>query len=321
MSILSRIRKALLSRNLNDEIGLIRTQYGFQMKKEEVPALVIFCLDSRSSKVGFADRLRGMVSCFAYAKAIGVPFRIEHLSPFDLTDYLVPDRYDWRLKDGEKSYNLRYSNPVFMIQRTVGKRSMRLFRLNQRRQHHIYTNANYLKEVNRKYRTSFQFHELFHELFKPSCKLEDALSKHRDQLMAQEGYISVSFRFMQLMGDFKDCRGEILPDDEKADLLTRSLSVIGELHDKERKTILVTSDSQTFLDKASALDFVYIVPGKTGHIGFSQGQDVHDKMFLDFFLISQARHVYMAFSGKMYRSIFAKTAAWTNNVPYDEIAF
>ena len=321
MSMLSRIRKALLPRNINDEIGLIRTQYGFRMEKKEVPALVISCLDSRSSRLGFADRLRGMVSCFAYAKAIGVPFRIEHLSPFALTDYLVPGSYDWRLKEGEKSYNLRYANPVFMIQRKVGKRSMRLFRLNKRRQHHIYTNAHYLEEINRTYRTSFQFHELFQELFKPSVRLEDALSGHLNHLQGPEGYVSVSFRFMQLMGDFKDCRGEVLSDDEKSDLLARSLSVIGQLHEKENNTILVTSDSQTFLNKASTLDYVYIAPGKTGHIGFSQGQDIYDKVFLDFFLISRAEHVYMAYSGKMYRSNFAKTAARTNHVPYDEIEF
>ena len=126
---------------------------------------------------------------------------------------------------------------------------------------------------------------------------------------------------MLLMGDFKDCRGEVLSDDEKSDLLARSLSVIGQLHEKENKTILVTSDSQTFLDKASTLDYVYIAPGKTGHIGFSQGQDIYDKVFLDFFLISRAEHVYMAYSGKMYRSNFAKTAVRTNYVPYDEIEF
>ena len=320
MSVLSGIRRRLFSTNLNDEFVLIRKEFFLRLKKEKVPVLVISCLDSRTATSGFADRLRGMISCYAYAKAIGVPFRIEHISPFELNDYLVPNDYDWRLQAGEKSMNLLYANPVFFLCHEIGYHSLRFLRICKRRQHHLFTNSDYIKDINNKYHRGFRFNELFHELFKPSPSLDKVLDTHRAKL-GTEGYISISFRFMQLMGDFKDCKGDVLSEKERRMLLDKSLSVVHQLYQKEKKRILVTSDSQSFIDEVIQYPFVYVAPGKIGHIGYAQGTDVYEKMFVDFFLISQAEHVYMAFSGKMYRSNFAKTAALSTGVPYDEMQY
>lgn len=79
------------------------------------------------------------------------------------------------------------------------------------------------------------------------------------------------------------------------------------LFEQNQKTILVTSDSQTFIDAVSKLDFVYVVPGKIGHIGYLQGCEIVEKMLLDFYLISQADHVYSAQSGEMYGGAFANS--------------
>lgn len=321
MSVLSRLRRQLFSADVNDEICLIRQYYRLELTRKKAPILIISCLDSRISSVGFADRLRGMVSCYAYAKAINVPFRIEHVAPFDLSEYLVPNLYDWTLKSGEKDYNLLYSDPIVFMQHTIEQHSLKLFRLSKNRQHHLYTNASYLKDINSRYHTNYSFLELYQELFKPSSFLEDLLETHLKQLHSCGGYISISFRFMQLMGDFKDCGGETLSEGDKLDLLQRSLSIVNGLYEKHQKTVFVTSDSQTFLNEASKLANVYIAPGTIGHIGFSQERGIYDKMFTDFYLISQADHVYMAHSGKMYRSNFAKMAASTSGAQYDEIAY
>ena len=262
-----------------------------------------------------------MISCYAYAKAIGTPFRIEHICPFDLSDYLVPNHYDWLLKPGEKSLNLKYASPVFFICTVLGYHSLKFFRISKKRQHHLFTNSNYIKDINERYHKDYIFNELFSELFKPSVILEKELSVHQKELKKSGGFISVSFRFMQLMGDFKDCYGDVLPEKEKVELVEKSLSVIRNLYEKEQKTLLVTSDSQSFLNEAAKLDFVYVVPGKIGHIGFSNERDVYIKMFVDFLLISRADHVYMAHSGKMYRSNFARTAALSGGAPYDVITY
>lgn len=319
MSILSKIRKCVFSNNFNREFEFIRSKYKLRLVKEEIPNLVISCLDGRTSRHGFADKIKGMVSCYAYAKAINVPYRIEHIVPFDLSEYLVPNTYDWQLKEGEKSYNLLYANPVFLIQNRDDYHSMRLFRINKHRQHHIFTNALYLlDEINCKYNKNYRFGELFQELFKPSLSLKEKISKL--EIYGKE-YISISFRFMQLMGDFKDSWGDILPEEDRTELLNESLSVVKSIYEKEQKTILVTSDSQTFIDAVSKLDYVYVIPGKIGHIGHSKEDGVYEKVLLDFYMISQATHVYMAHSGKMYRSNFAITAAMSTDVPYDEITY
>jgi hypothetical protein len=322
MSILSRIRKKLLSANYNREFELkLKAGYKYYFRKEQVPTLIISCLDGRASVAGFADRLRGIVSCYAYAKATGTPFRIEHIDPFNLEEFLTPNSYDWRLKEGEKSYNLRYVRPLFMIQDSPGKKSMRFFRA-KKIQLHLYTNANYIDEINRRQNTNYRFDELYKELFRPSLALESILNIHRSRLISESmGYVSVSFRFMQLMGDFTDSWGVVLPDNEKKDLLSRSLSIVRHLYEREKKRIFVTADSQSFLDEAAKMGFVYVAPGKVGHIGYSNETDVYEKMFVDFCLISEADHVYLARSGKMYRSNFAKTAAMSSSKPFDEIIY
>lgn len=321
MSVLSRIRIWFQSENLKYAIISVNRYYSFSPRKEKVPVLVISCLDSRTSSHGFADRLKGMISCYAYAKAIDIPFRIDHISPFDLSDYLVPNQYDWRLKLGEKSMNLLYVRPCFFICTVFGYHSLKFLRISRKRQQHLFTNTSYLKDINKIFNKDYKFNELFSELFKPSPILEEELGRHKKALTSYGGYISVSFRFMQLMGDFKDCNGEVLPEEEKVELIAKSLSVIRQLHEKEQKRVLVTSDSQLFVDEAAKLDFVYVVPGKIGHIGYSKDNEVYLKMFVDFLLISQADHVYMAYSGKMYRSNFAKTAALSVDTPYDEIQY
>lgn len=321
MSVLSRIRIYFQSRNLKYKLDLIRRYYSFSLKKERIPNLIISCLDNRISSVGFADRLKGMISCYAFAKAINTPFRIEHISPFDLSDYLVPSHYDWQLKPGEKSYNLLYASPVCFVQNILGYHSLKFFRINKSRQNHLFTNTNYLKDINEKYKKNYQFDELFSELFKPSATLEDEISEQEKELKSSGGYVSVSFRFMQLMGDFKDSYGDVLSENKRIELIDKSLSVIQELYEKEKKKILVTSDSQVFLNEAAKMSHVYVVPGKIGHIGFSNESEVYMKMFVDFMLISKADHVYMAHSGKMYRSNFARTAAISAGIPFDVISY
>lgn len=326
MFLITSIRKYLFSDEFNREYGLTRTElllirkhYYLSFVERKPLPIALSCLDSRVSPVGFADRLRGMISCFAYAKAVGVPFRIEHIAPFDLSDYFVPNRYDWQVKDGEKSFNLLYANPVYFIENFKDQRSMRMFTLNKKRQHHLYANSDYIAEVNDRYNKNYKFNELFSELFKISEMLEELVNKQ--SLQKENGYVSVSFRFMQLMGDFKDAYGEVLSENDREELLKKSLIVVSELHKKEKKKVLVTSDSQSFIDSVSKLDFVLLVEGEIGHIGYSCNDSVTKKMFLDFYMISQAQHVYLAYSGKMYKSNFAKTAAMSTNAPYSEIAF
>lgn len=315
---LGRICRFVLSRNIHAELILIKKNYHFSFTEKRPKAMAIYSLDGRSYTCGFADRLRGIITVYAYAKANHIPFRIDHQIPFCLEDYYIPNKYDWSYKKDEKSFNILYSGPIVMMGHTKG---YRLFSLNKKRQHHFYVNIGSLSLINKRYGVNYLFHELYNELLKPSFDFQ----RHIDQIVSdvKEDYISVSFRFLQLMGDFQDCMGEVLGKEEREVLLQCSIDALYKIHSfhLDIPKVLVTSDSQTFIDAVKEIDFVYIIPGKIGHIGFTQGKDIHIKTFLDFYMISKAKKAYMAYSNKMYKSHFAQTAALTTGIPYEEFAF
>jgi len=83
-------------------------------------------------------------------------------------------------------------------------------------------------------------------------------------------------------------------------------------HDK----VLITADSKMFLDAVKDLQDVYIVQGETGHIDFNCTKAASEKMFLDFFLISEAVSCYQVRSGMMYGGEFSRYAALSKGKPF-----
>jgi hypothetical protein len=83
--------------------------------------------------------------------------------------------------------------------------------------------------------------------------------------------------------------------------------------------MLITSDSITFLNNVKALPFVYVIPGELAHIAFSlnKSNEVYMKSFVDYFLLSNAKKVYLIVDDRMYNSGFPYRAALYNNVPYE----
>jgi hypothetical protein len=165
---------------------------------------------------------------------------------------------------------------------------------------------------------------LFKELFKPSVTLQKAIDYHHNEL--GDNYVSLSLRFMGLMGDFRE-RGNAttLPLHERSVLMNKCLNEIYLL--KERyptcKRFLVTSDSATFLMEARKIDFVYIIPGNIVHTDNTNTDDtdLHLKTLVDFFMISKADKVFLLCTGDMYKSGFSQNAALVNGVPFEIVSF
>ena len=74
MITINKIRNKLFSFNVNQEIDLMRKTYHFGSVKERVKPMAIACLDGRTVTSGFADRLRGMITIYAYAQQMKIPF-------------------------------------------------------------------------------------------------------------------------------------------------------------------------------------------------------------------------------------------------------
>jgi hypothetical protein len=126
-----------------------------------------------------------------------------------------------------------------------------------------------------------------------------------------------------MLGDFKEYSFKAIEDaQEREKLILKCLEAVRNLASEWPDTkILVTSDSATFLSRVSALDRVYVIPGKVVHLGSEEGEDydVYMKSFVDFYMLSESRHVYCIGTSEMYPSEFPMYAAKINNVPFERI--
>lgn len=267
---------------------------------------------------GLADRFKGEISSYAWCKQRGYEFRIRYVYPFLLEDYLQPASYDWRLRENEMSDCFRDIRVVY----ARGEMGRRMLRLKTRRQIHYWGNMNYLDALNRDRGTDYRWGELFLELFRPADRLQKALDGLRAGIDGR--YYAAVFRFQNLLGDFREYRFAALETEEERNaLLERCLAGLQELLDRyPEKKFLVTSDSVSFLERAASLDRVFIIPGRLVHCGASAGEeyDVYMKSFLDFYMISEAEHIYCVGTPQMYPSEFPMYAAKLHDVPFERVS-
>lgn len=278
--------------------------------------IVICMADGRRLHGGLADRLRSYVTYYAYCKEHGLRFAINFTSPFNLEDYLRPGVYDWRLNPGEISYNSRESRPLFFMtsgplsdfeKREQRKLADRYLLGNDFRQYHLY--SNYCFEDG-------DFARNFSELFRPADRLQTIIEDCKKTL--GPGYISVSTRFMELLGDFKEPKHKHhLDEQERQELIRQCKDEIEKLHAMYPDArMLVTSDSRRFIEACRDLPYVYIPEGKIEHVDVKSGEADHTKTFVDFFLISGADRVFQIKCGDMYGGNFSLRAAAVGSKPY-----
>lgn len=304
------------------EKALIRKCYNEFSSNKLISKTVIFMANGFCNHAGLCDRFKGMTTLYGWCKENKIDFRIYHIYPFNLNDYIIPNLYDWQISDEQISYNKnQVSVNHCMLNQLVKKQIQsgeiaslehkwfirRLFNSNKK-QLHFYTNMYPESDL--------LFGKYFKELFKPAPRVEDEISNHLKQI-GQE-YISVSFRFMQLLGDFKDCDGNILLDDQQELLIHKSINILYYIKEQnpDVERMLVTADSIKFLQAARHLPFVYIIKGEIGHINFIHSDEVNMKTFLDFYMIANAKKIYLAKSGEMYNSDFARRASMIYEKPF-----
>jgi len=145
---------------------------------------------------------------YKYSKQKGYIFKINFCYPYQLSDYFDSNVYNWKINENEISYDSNISIPLWMYSvYTVYGRSLEfeskfqldilnkfVVRNSNKKQIDIYTNSEWVNED--------EYSLLFNELFKPSAQLEKLLNYHRGNLGTD--YISMTFRFQQLLGDFEN---------------------------------------------------------------------------------------------------------------------
>lgn len=273
---------------------------------------VIYMADKYVSFGGLADRLRGIISLYDWCKQNNKVFKIYFQAPFCLSQYLVPNQYDWLVYDSVYQGKpvlidtpphladvVNFQTYMFNKYLTKGK-----FQIN------CYTNADLVSNKTK-------FSSLFNELFKPSDDLKKLLDRY--QALLGSKYISVSFRFVQLLGDFNDCIDKTLSKDEQQKLIKKCINALVEINSLNHDTkMLVTADSNKFLEEVKKLDFAVVLPGEIGHSNYSHSEAAHMKTFLDFLMIANANKIYLARTSQMFKSGFARKASMVNNVQFEE---
>ncbi len=282
----------------------------------------IAIVDGTAVHGGMCDRFKGIVTLYAFCKHRNIPFRIKYTDPFRLENYLAPSDYDWRLKEHDLTDNPRYCRVLYMRKEyTAG----RLLSLNTRKQVHFYGNRDCLEYINKAFDENYNWGQLFRELFKPGDALEERIRSAKEGI--GDNYYAAVFRFQNLLGDFKEYSFRPLESDKEKELLVKKcLSAIKSLKEENGNIpLLVTSDSMTFLERASSIGGVHIIPGRLVHIdnrkdGTSTDKpDVYMKSFVDFYMLSGARKIYRIGTSYMYNSEFPVYAAKVNDIPFYSI--
>ena len=297
-----------------------RRLYGFYTDaaaKIGVGRELVFMADGRMRHGGLSDRLCGIVSTYNYAKQNNLKFRIYFVRPYRLQDILLPATSDWTIDEKELSYNVEEAIPIYISHQLKYKDVEKYFHNKLLKHHgqqiHLYTNARYFKEGD--------FAGLFAELFKPAPMLQAMIDENMNRI--PKGYVSLTFRFQQLLGDFKEDGFPTLETEEKKEqLMEKCLKCVEYVKKKTDRSVLITSDSKTFLARAEAKENVYTIPGTIRHMEYTQGKAdiaVDMKSYVDFYMLANADTIYLCNIRPLYHSGFPKTASRVYNKPYVEI--
>lgn len=312
------------NREFKKRIRVQIQEYSQTAPKKECTKRVIHFCDGKTQMGGLADRLRGIVSIYEVCKKNNLEFKIIFNSPFDLKQYIIPNKVDWEISLEELNYNTNITDicyiPTMRGTSYEGNKQALWFNKEFRKSYkefHVRTNAFFA------YKRDFS--TLFNELFRPSHLLQASIDKHRNEI--GDNFISVSARFLNLLDDFNETVkiDKKLSKDEKIDLITRNLSQIQNLHQQyPEKKILVNSDSTTFLLEARKFEYVYTIPGNITHI--DAGNDSHqyfiyEKTFLDLFMIANAERIFLLRTGEMYNSGYPFLASKIYCKPFEVIEF
>lgn len=285
--------------------------------------IVVCMFDGRCFHGGLSDRLRGITTIYQACKELGVDFRINFTSPFDLEKIFRPNKVDWRIKADEVSYNIDDAVPYNIVDATyqyplnVQKQFIRkiITSSSKYRQLHIYCNADVTHQDG-------SYTDLFNELFVTSDYIEKEVEKNTKIIGSD--YICVATRFCSLLGDFEDVNMGELSESQQEILLDDCIEQLELIHAKyPDKYILITSDSRRFMDRTSKLDYTYFINGQKVNIDRTDVRDFNilKNSIVDFFLISNASRIIQIRKLPMYGGFFAQSASYLKNVPFEMIEF
>jgi|GEM_PF-110170 len=299
---------------------------------------IIYMADDVRPKGGIADRFRAIITLYKISKDCGFQFKINYTQPFDLSDFLLPNIVDWKISEKEISQIKNNSRSVSIfnfggciyapslysdvsIQSTSGdlQKDVPIIKEAAKNNDYIlfYTNAYFYGD---------NYSTLFNELFVLTPILQSAVDLHRKNM--NDNYLSATFRFQQLLGDFDEHDDGFLtlPEELQEPFLQKNIKHLINIHKRNKKEkILLCSDSEKFRNAAAKYDFVYTIDGKRQHLNIPKMDKKYALIsFVDYFLISYSKKSFLVVDEikgekekyEMYRSGFPLWASRQRNVKF-----
>lgn len=274
---------------------------------------IVALYDGSRRTGGLTNRFAGIISAYGIAKHYGKKFEIKFTYPFNLEDFLVPNKYDWRYtgrkSDSYKVYTLIDSDKnLDTLMADISKDRFDIY--------YLYININVLGKIHgveniQKYWSSF-----FGELFGKT----DYLKSRIDRVGLPDNYIAIHFRFLNRLGDFTDTSETTELDKADKDKLIRqckkNINFIASNHPNRK--YYVASDSNRFLTKVKNMDNVIAIGGKKYHTDVAGGES-YVEPFVDFFILSRAEKIYNIKLEGMHKSMFGRYASMINNIPFERL--
>ncbi len=274
---------------------------------------VIYIVNKDLRNAGLVDRFKTIVAAYFIAKQQGFEFKILHTKPFNLVDYIVPNKIDWTIDENDLNYGIKRSR-ILTYTSKIPKLSRKI------NQYHVYVGRDLIRNYYPEPERFDIWHSLFNELFVPSKKLIMLLAA---QSIKENEYYAVHLRFVNALEHFEEGYNNSLSIDKRELLISRCIQHILLLKEQNHGIpFLIFSDSDIFLEriKNNKNEGIVVLDGEIGHITFrGEENNVVLKTFLDFYMISRAYKVYSLLSPEMYNSMFAAYAAHAGGKCFERI--
>ena len=270
------------------------------------PSRVIIYMTETTEFAGLADRFKTFINGYILAQENNRTLHIYHDKGFKLEKYLEPNEIDWRISPKEICWGLNKVKLLWFDQ-------FPLILKKKNKEYHGYALYADLTPPNSHLLLGkYNFSELFNRLFIPSAHLRHLVdSAMRACQLAENQFIAVHIRFLDFFEPVEKEAKQAIGTPEQQEQMIKDIHVTLDrlLRESGCKSILLFSDSNRFL-QAPHPDYVKVLPGTVGHISRNSGiNNIADKAFTDFFIMSKAKCIYRILGEHIYASGFAQTSA------------
>ncbi len=263
-----------------------------------------------SVRVGFADRIRGILSLIEMCNKMNIEYSIKFTKPFNL------NRYYSFMEVVEQNFMISRCSYVLDYASIIKYKYMRPF--------YEDTLINLISSALNTYQvisvgTNIIGTKFNRTTFVDNFKMTDYLSEHVSKFKKNLGnYISISFRFINALGNFEKnpfSKPLSLSLQEKL-ILSCKNEIINFLKNIDNQyKCLILSDSSKFLESINDIDRVYTFPENIAHIAFVNSNDSSAEMaflktIIDFNLIMDANEIYRFDCEYLYPTNFPAQAAF-----------